>query len=635
MQAKARGNVQAAVRGLVLLGRVTEAAQFAVEHGDLDAAAHALEGSGDAVAAAAVYSRAGEWEMAVLTLKEHGHLLEAGDIFAEQGEPVKAAELYEEAGQHERAAAAWRRAGELLRAATALEAAGQPEGATRLRAQWADEAREYVVAAQAWASLGEHDRSMHAWHKAKVPAAAARERILAGHEDAMAAAWFFDGGEFAAAAALFAQVGEQRRAAQAYYRAGDVRSCMSHLTAIEDFVDMARVWVALGRRGEARKALLKAGRSHPQYVIAQEMLAAANGEDGEVDAAYDGYTNLAELAIAAGKIDTDTRRWLVAASELMFGAGKPDRALVVLQRLDELDLMTPSLAAKVEDLKGHLQAERVDDVKQLSQTLHFPSTDRYQITQELGRGGYGIVYRGFDSVLERDVVIKMIANAALPGHVARRWFMREARVAARLNHPNIVTVHDLGEMEGQLFIAMEFVRGATLRQRLGGSLPLGVAQATPIIRQLLAALDHAHRADVVHRDIKLENVMMSADGIVKLMDFGFARAMDVPNQSAIIRGTRKYMSPEQSLGADVDHRTDIYAAGVLMFKLMTNHFPFEEGDILDHQRHTPPPDPCEVHPGVPRQMGDVILRALVKKREDRYQSVADLAADLGVPLKPM
>ncbi len=220
----------------------------------------------------------------------------------------------------------------------------------------------------------------------------------------------------------------------------------------------------------------------------------------------------------------------------------------------------------------------------------------------------------------------MIANEALPTDMSRRWFLREAHTAAKLNHPNIVTIYDIGEIEDQPFIAMEYVDGENLRESLGEQLPVEVTRLAPIFRQLAKAVSYAHSEGVIHRDIKMDNVMIKGDGVVKLMDFGLAMALNGPDQSIVMAGTPLYMSPEQIRGGKVDHQTDVYALGVLLYKMLTARYPFESGNILEHHRETAPTDPREHNPRLSDKISKTILRSLAKSKGARYQTVADLAA---------
>jgi serine/threonine-protein kinase len=271
--------------------------------------------------------------------------------------------------------------------------------------------------------------------------------------------------------------------------------------------------------------------------------------------------------------------------------------------------------------------------------------DRYQIGEVIGRGGMAEVHEGRDLRLGRRVAVKILRPdlARDPSFQAR--FRREAQSAAALNHPNIVAVYDTGEDtlmgEGETavivpYIVMEYVDGMTLRQLLASGRRLLPERALEIGAGVLSALDYAHRHGIVHRDIKPANVMLTRTGDVKVMDFGIARAMNDTNTATMtaaqsVMGTAQYLSPEQARGEVVDARSDLYSASVLLYELLTGKPPFT-GDspvsiAYQHVSEMPTP-PSQVDPGVTSEIDAVVLRALAKSPDDRYQTAAEFRADV-------
>ena len=254
---------------------------------------------------------------------------------------------------------------------------------------------------------------------------------------------------------------------------------------------------------------------------------------------------------------------------------------------------------------------------------------RYKITGKLGRGGMGIVYKAQDSVLDRTVALKVLPDTLKENPQALKNFLREAKSAAKLNHPNIVTVFDAGEQDGVYYIAMEYVDGHTLKEIVKHRGKISPGGIVNVLVPVSEALAYAHDHGIVHRDVKTANTMWTRDRQAKIMDFGLAKAIEeVRNHTTVVSGTPYYMSPEQTMGKNVDHRTDIYSLGVMTFELATGTLPFREGNLPYHHVHTPAPDPRELNPELPEPLARIITRCLQKAPSDRYQSTREILGEL-------
>ena len=258
----------------------------------------------------------------------------------------------------------------------------------------------------------------------------------------------------------------------------------------------------------------------------------------------------------------------------------------------------------------------------------------YKITEKLGEGGMGIVYKAEDTKLERTVALKFLSLASI-GEEEKKRFKREAKAAASLNHSNIAHVYAIDEGNGQMFIAMEYIEGQSLEQMVGahGGVPLRSDDAINYATQIAAGLQAAHEKGIVHRDIKSANIMMTGKGVVKIMDFGLAK---LTNRSKMTQlgttlGTISYMSPEQSQGKKVDHRSDIWSLGVVLYEMITGQMPFkgdyEQAIIYSIQNEDPEPLTA-VRTGVPMDLERIVNKLLAKDPRDRYQNILELPVDL-------
>jgi serine/threonine-protein kinase len=257
---------------------------------------------------------------------------------------------------------------------------------------------------------------------------------------------------------------------------------------------------------------------------------------------------------------------------------------------------------------------------------------KYDVEERVGEGAMGVVYRAVDPVLKRRVAIKVMSDAFAQNDDLRERFLREAQAAGSLQHPNVITIYDFGDVDGHPYIAMEFVEGQDVAELIAHQVPLSVVDKLDLAIGVLQGLAYAHKRGIVHRDIKPANIRVDDEGKARIMDFGVAHlASSNMTKSGVMLGTPSYMAPEQIVGGKVGPQTDVFSVGAVLYELLTGARPFDGGTLQAVMYRVLSENPASlstVVPGLPAKLNDVVMRALAKDAENRYSSALDMANDL-------
>ncbi len=509
--------------------------------------------------------------------------------------------------------------GDIAGAARALEREGQTEVANLLFARLHLDRDQKDIAARHFEAAGQPLEAAELERTLENYSHAATLFEAAG-ETAQAAAMYRSAGDFSKAGAAYERAARYDSAVECYREGGDIDNWIGSLERMGAAFEAAEVSIENDDWGRAIRSLQLVPIDDPDYANAANLL-------------VDAYLREGHLDLAAAKIDEIIRNVgpetvPLATCDGLAGqleeTGEYERALDMLEIVRNRDATYPNLATRIECLRKRLSSSSSSGTAPATATgSAFGSGFRYEILEEIGRGGMGVVFKARDQRLGRIVALKRLPDNLRNHPKAIKLFLREARAAAALNHPNIVTLFDADQEGDTFYITMELLEGSPLQSilhRRGRLAPRDVAR---LGIQIANGLQYANEQRIVHRDIKTGNLFFTKRKRVKIMDFGLAKMLEeVRRASTVIGGTPYYMAPEQAVGGIVDHRADIYAFGVTLYELLTGKVPFSDGDVTYHHRHTPPVDPREHCEDLPDAMAELVLHMLAKDPDDRCGSAA-------------
>jgi tetratricopeptide (TPR) repeat protein len=549
----------------------------------------------------------------------------AGAVLRDYGLEVEAAEHYCRAGEWDIGLGLFIRHREFDQAARLCQQMGRDEELHIVRGeqcladgQEGDAAREFE-AGHLWWRAGEM------YHRAQEYGKAAEMYTRHG-DDERAAEMYVAAGDPRHAAMSLERLGKHPEAAQYYQMAGERREAARLLQEIGDHFGAATQLLGVGAAEEAMALLQQVAPESERYIEATILLGDLFVERNLDGPAREKY----ERATSLRPIGPDFVYPTYQLALLQERQGNVQEALrlyekVVAEQFDYRDVQQ-RITELWDRLAGTTQTLPVREPAGVpSQTV--PA--RYRIIREVGRGGMGIVYQAEDDILQRPVAYKVLPDAVRDDPRALEDFLREARIAASLHHPNIVTIFDAGQTADAVYIAMEYVEGRSLQDILDEVRVLPLSGALDVFRQACRSLIHAHRQQIVHRDVKPANIMVSSAGTVKLMDFGLAAVVSHASAKvSTVRGTPFYMAPEQITGETISAFADQYALGCTLYHMVAGRPPFVDGDVLYHHVHTQPASPRHWNSKVPVWLDAIILRSMVKVPDKRFPSVEILLREV-------
>ena len=520
--------------------------------------------------------------------------------------------------------------GDLGDAARALERDGQSEVASLLLARLHQDQGQTERAAEQLENAG---RSQEAAELRRSISDFDRAALL--YEDAgdlRRAAEMYDAAEsWPEAARAYAALEQWSDAARCHELAGDQEALIGALEAQGELFRAAALASELDDRARSIRLLQQVGPKHPEYGRAAELLALAFEQEGHLDLAANQLERRIE-SLAPGESPAQLE---VHLAELLDEAGDHGRALSVLEKLRDREPTFPEIATRIEALRKKLSGPSQNKMSTAgfgtpSGTTAFVAEERYEIIEEIGRGGMGLVYKARDRRLGRIVALKRMPENLRDHPAAVSLFLGEAQAAARMNHPNIVTLYDADQENGHFFITMELLVGLPLNAILKQRGRFGPRDTARLGMQICAGLQFAHDQGIVHRDIKTANLFITQERSLKIMDFGLAKILEAVRDkgATVIAGTPFYMAPEQAAGNVTDGRTDLYALGITLFELSTGKLPFSEGDVADQHRNTPPPDASEFVEDYPPALAALIAQLMAKQPEQRPENARLVAERL-------
>jgi eukaryotic-like serine/threonine-protein kinase len=557
-----------------------------------------------------LYSRAGDAAKAARIYSMGGYLSDAAESYIKVNDVQKAADLYYEGKQY-------------LKAAELYRQIGNTKKAYSVSAELYLDERNYLEAARMYEKAEDYLQAADLYERAS-QIKKAGEMLMKGGDFARANEIFQSSGDPLLAAQALEKSKRYKEAAQLYLKAGAYEVAARLLEESGDFYEAGMIFHKVGRMEDTVAFLQKVDSQSGNYYSASLILGQIFMERGMLDAARERYKKL----ISKREIGPDTLEPYYNLAIIYEKNREYQNALLLFDKVQAENYSYKDVRSHIELAREALRREKAAANKKSTEASG--PKGRYKLSKKLGQGGMGVVYLAEDTILNRVVAYKVLPPSVRNNPKVLENFLQEARVAAAINHPNIVTIFDTGSEGVEPYIVMEFVDGISLKELLEKNPAIPMKDLVAITREICEGLEYAHNKNVIHRDIKPANIMLSKEHRVKIMDFGLAKILSESEmEGTSVKGTPLYMSPEQIQGKRVDHRTDLYSLGCTLYRMATGRPPFIEGDVYYHHLHTPPAPPRTLNPKIPESLNRIILKCMSKDPDQRYQRARDILADLG------
>jgi tetratricopeptide (TPR) repeat protein len=620
METAKAGNTLKAARLFMKEGDYTSAAQYFMENARYEDAASAYEQAGKPVLAASAYSKAGNTGQAFQMFIDYFRT--TGDVMDIQ---VQAANECYKTLQDEKMSAAITEAQRrelhpLL--AERFERAGNPE----LAAEFFRSGGDLVRAGETFILAGKLDKAAACMNQAGKKKEASR---IVGrfHENK---------GDWKEAGTAYAAAGDFLRAADAFSKAKDAGRAADCYMRAGEFYRAGLAFAHAGRFADALKVLQRVKENHPNFEASRGLLGRCFYEMHD----YAHCVAALENHLTGKRVDSALLEYFYMLALAYEQTGRLEDSLQILRKIHTVDVEFRDVNDRISSISTRISMKIGPNTVlqtgaqgsaggQMMQSVENALEGRYDLEKELGRGGMGVVYLAKDKQLDRPVALKFLGSLIDDSEEFRERFVREARTAAKISHPNIVSIYDISASEGRAYIAMEYVEGVSLYRYLASKGALPPRETVNFMVQACSALGAIHEAGITHRDIKPDNILIAKGGLIKIMDFGLAKSEDNRlTRAGVVMGTPSYMSPEQATGKEADARSDIYSIGMVMHECLTGEIVFASGNVVQRQVQEMPQPPGALNDAIPKELDAIVMKCIQKKPTERYQTMKELVDDM-------